>query len=1050
MNLKNFKWPYIALIIAMAAVLSYAGKTRLAIDMDITRSLPIQDRVIADARYVMTHHPIKDRIAIDLSCSDAGVDTLVAGAIVVENRLAKSGLFRTVGLDEYQNVFPALIMHIMENLPVLFTGKQLESQVAPLLEPGRVREIMANNYSQIANLEGIGQAGMISADPLGLKNLVLMRMSHLAPSKNVRIVNGHLVSSDGRHVLITAEPKGSATDTGIARKIDEVIRAGSADLLREYGPRGISFKLTPVGAYRAAIDNEDTAKKDSRTAVIVATIGIVILLLVGFPRPYIGILALAPAVLGTIAATFVYSLFSREISILAIGFGGTIISFTVDYGIAYLLFLDRPHETRGMEATKEVWGLGLLSMLTTAASFAFLFLSGFPTLAQIGFFACMGVVFTYIFVHTLFPVVFPVMPPSRRKGLVPLQKWTDRMMGSASLGSVYAAAAIFLFMLCFARLDFRVDLASMNTVSTATLRAEDLVTKTWGNVLSNLYLMDEGGSVEELQRKGDAAAGLLEKEIASGTLSGAFIPSMIFPGSGRMKENLASWNAFWTPARVAALKKSIRDASLEVGFSPGAFDGFYRTLARRDFKPSAIPDEFHGMLGIQRINGGKSWAQFSVLKPGPSYRAGSFFPRITGTDRSRLFDPVYFADRLGSIMLDSFIRMAVIVGVVTFIVAILYLMDLRLTLVSLAPTVFSLVCTFGTLRLIGQKPGIPAIIVTVIVIGMGTDYALYLVRAYQRYMDRRHPSVSLIRLTVFLSAVSTMIGFGVLGLADHSLLRNAGLTLLFGIGYSFLGTVMIVPPLLARLFVPAAVSAGVGADVKAGHLARVERRYRRMEPYPRLMARYRLMTDPLYRQLGSIAGSPATIVDVAAGYGITAAWMLERNRDARVYGLEPDEKRRRVASRAIAPGGTVTPGAEGDMPDFPGKADLVLIIDLAHRLDDAGLARLLEKARKGISADGTLVVRAPLAGRRRSMLHGVAGGLARLAGGRAYDRSEEAITGMLERAGFNVSVAGTPKGDGGKKLFVGKPKALRRDRGTPAAEPVGRADRKKRLTKNQH
>jgi hypothetical protein len=43
-------------------------------------------------------------------------------------------------------------------------------------------------------------------------------------------------------------------------------------------------------------------------------------------------LALLPAVLGAIAASFVYSLFTDKISILAIGFGATIISFTVDYG----------------------------------------------------------------------------------------------------------------------------------------------------------------------------------------------------------------------------------------------------------------------------------------------------------------------------------------------------------------------------------------------------------------------------------------------------------------------------------------------------------------------------------------------------------------------------------------------------------------------------------------------------------------------------------------------------------------------------------------------
>ena len=101
-------------------------------------------------------------------------------------------------------------------------------------------------------------------------------------------------------------------------------------------------------------------------------------------------------------------------------------------------------------------------------------------------------------------------------------------------------------------------------------------------------------------------------------------------------------------------------------------------------------------------------------------------------------------------ILNGFIRVTVIVGVLTFLVTFFYLFHWRLTFVTLLPTIFSLVCTFGTLRLLGQPLGIPVIMVAVVVIGMGTDYALYLVRAHQRYLDEHHPSVSLIRLSVLI------------------------------------------------------------------------------------------------------------------------------------------------------------------------------------------------------------------------------------------------------------------------------------------------------------
>ncbi len=1024
--LKHIRLPYAMLIIIAAVAMSYLGTTRLAVDMDITKSLPVNDRVIADAEYVMTHHPVKDRIVIDLGSVRADTDSLIAGASLIEGRFAKSGLFRSVGLDEYQTIFPELISYVMGNLPVLFTAEELDHKVKPLLAPDRVRETLADNYSQLLNLEGIGQGNMMAADPLGLKNLVLARMAHLAPSRNVQIVQGRLLSADGRHLLITAEPRGSATDTAVARKIDSLIRSCAADLEKTYKPRGIDFTVTPVGAFRAALDNEDTARKDTEKAILFATIGIIILLLVGFPRPFIGVLALAPAVLGTIAAAFVFSLFSREISILAIGFGGTIISFTVDYGIAYLLFLDRPYETRGMEATREVWGIGLLSMLTTAISFAFLFVSGFSALTQIGFFTSLGVVFTYVFVHTLFPVVFPVMPPARRKGLVPLQKFADLLMGSGSLVKVYGAAAFCAFMLIFARPDFRVDLASMNTVSRSTLQDEALVIKTWGNVLSNLYLMTEGKSIDELQRMGDRAAAELDRDVSSGVLSAAFVPSMIFPGKDRMKENLSAWRAFWTPARVASLKRTVRDASGKTGFAPDAFNAFFKTVGRGNFEPRPIPKKFLSVLGIHTMKEGDGWAQFSVLKPGPSYSAERFYERISAGGNSRLFDPTFFADRLGDIILSSFIKMALIVGAITAAVALLYLLDLRLTAVSLAPTLFSLICTLGTMKLLGQQPGIPTIIVTVIVIGMGTDYALYLVRAHQRYMDETHPSVGLIRLTVTLSAASTMIGFGVLSTAEHALLRNAGLTLLLGIGYSFAGTVLIVPPLLKRILVPAEFPNEPIEAASKEHEARVRYRYRGMEPYPRLFARYKMRFDPMFGELHRMMKSPETIVDIGTGYGIPAVWLLELFPGARLYGIEPDAMRARAASWAIGSRGSVTIGGAPDLPDFPGKADTVTSIDMVHYLDDSDLGLLLDRLRARMSTKGTLIVRGTVPSQRRTALRMIEMLWIRIKGLPIYYRSEGDIVRIMEDHGFAVTVSESSFKSREEKWFVGTLKRARK------------------------
>ena len=129
-----------------------------------------------------------------------------------------------------------------------------------------------------------------------------------------------------------------------------------------------------------------------------------------------------------------------------------------------------------------------------------------------------------------------------------------------------------------------------------------------------------------------------------------------------------------------------------------------------------------------------------------------------------------------------------------------FYLNLQLTLLTLLPAVFAYICTLGTLRLLHHPLDIPSLMLSVVILGMGIDYAIFCVRAHQRYREVSHPSYVLVRVAVFMSGTSTLIGFGVLCFAEHSVLKSVGITSLLGIGYSLLGTFLLLPPLLDRYF----------------------------------------------------------------------------------------------------------------------------------------------------------------------------------------------------------------------------------------------------------
>lgn len=999
------RWPcnvrlLLLVFLAMAGLLA-AGFARLHIDYDIVRSLPVDDPVLADALAIFRNHPMHDRVAIDLKVRGADRDHLAAVGDFVEQRLRASGLFREVGLGELGELLPELSRNLVKRLPLLFTAGELRKKVLPLLAPERIEQRVKKLHDALAGLGGIGQASFIAADPLGLKNLVMARMALLAPTREGRIYRGHLISADGTHLLVSALPVKASTDTAFARRLETFFQHLERQLQAKYGRHGTPVIMTPVGAYRAALDNERIIRRDVRFATLLSIVGIALLLLLAFPRPWIGLLSLVPAFAGMAAAFFAYSFIHRSISIMVLGFGGAVISITVDHGIAYLLFLDRPHETRGKEASREVWAVGLMAVLTTVGAFAALCFSGFPILAQLGLFTALGVFFSFLFVHTIFPLIFPVMPAGSARTL-PLQKIAD-FCARAGWPGLLAAGALAFFLLFHANPGYDVRLSAMNTTSQKTEAADQAFTKVWGDLSHRVYLMAGARSVGGLQKTGDRLLPMLDADVRSGVLKSFFAPALVYPGPQGSARNWAAWRAFWR-SRAAACRKNLRRAARTAGFTVDAFAPFLALLSPTAAPPApaAIPARYFEFLGISPKAGHSGLLQFLTLVPGPAYRPLAFRHRYGSL--GRLFDPGYFSKRLGRLLFRTFTKMLLIVGISALVMISLLFMSWTLTLLTLLPLLFAYICTLGTMQLIGHPLDIPGLMLSIVILGMGIDYSIFFVRAYQRYREPSHPSLGLVRLSAFMAAATTLIGFGCLCTADHSLLRSAGLTSFLGIAYSVLGAFLILPPLLQRLY---RQPQGAAVGGMGGMRQRVRAHYRFLDAYPRLFAFFKLRLDPLFADLEDIVKEcprVARIIDIGSGYGVPAVWLLEYFPGARLAGIEPDPERVRIANLALGERGLIHRDWAPSVPPCEAPAELAVALDMLHYLDDEAIALLFSIIRRCLASGGLLVIRVAIPpADRPSWLWRLESLRWRATGTRVWHRSSRQVAELLRGAGFTVT-----------------------------------------------
>ncbi len=1022
MSLRKYqiRWSIVFIVTLIVAALFFWESKYLKIETDILESMPHNDPVLADARQVIKHLPIQDKVFIDLEQTIPDRDRLVNQAAALSDKLGKSGLFTKVGVGDDAKNFPELMAHVNDNLPALLSASELEQKIQPLLTPDKIREAMAQNRQALEQLEGIGRSEMIAKDPLGFAGVILRQMSALLPASKVQFYQGQLISEDGKHALIIARIKGSGTDSSNAAKIEKLLDDCRKVLVVEAGS-GNPYNLSSVGAYRAALDNETIARRDTRLAIILTTLGIALLLIFAFPRPLIGLLALLPSTVGAIAALFVCSFLFTSMSMLAVGFGGAIMAFTVDLGITYLLFLDQPHTTYGKQVAREVWSAELLAVLTTLGAFLLLLISDFKILAEIGVFSALGVTFAFLFVHVVFPKIFPAMPPATRRSS-PLLFNAVKKIAAPANWKLITAIVFGLIMLFFAKPVFNVDLNAMNSMSKETINADQKMRSVWGSLSGKCYALLEAPDIAQLQKKNEQLMTLLANDVRQEKLAPVFLPSVLFPSQETARSNYAAWRSFWSEERIAALKRDVSAAGRENGFAQNAFEPFWKIIHQENPGTFEIPEKYFEMLGI--VKSPEGYTQLSLLAGGKNYNAENFFERISRSGLAKIFDGDLFNKRLGDFLKNLFLETALIISVGLVLVIFLFFLDWQLSLVALAPVAFALCATLGTLKIIGHPLDIPGIMLWIVIMGMGIDYSIYYVCTYQRYPDDNSPSMQTIKLAMFLAAFTTLIGFGVLALARHALLRSIGIVSLLGIGYSLIGAFFILPVLMKKIFSSVQYPAGAFTVGSKEHLRRTVLRYRHLPGYPRVFARMKMMMDPMFKELDQYVQNPRRIMDIGCGYGVPATWLLEIYPQAEVYGLEPDEERVLIASRVIGNRGRADVGRAPDLPEVDGEVNYVLMLDMLHLISDQDVQIAFQRIHAKLSEDGTLLVRATIPSNKRNpWKRWIETVRLRMTHMPNRFRGEKEIVDFMEKAGFAVSVSASDTEGIEEKWFAGKKSA---------------------------
>jgi uncharacterized protein len=776
-------------IVALACI---AISSHISFEEDILATLPQRDRIVDEYKYTIRKFHQIDRVFIDVGINRDDVATLGRAADEFYDRLATNAAF---GHITYQIEFGSqrkITDFLTGALPNLFTETDA-GLLGPKLETNAVRSYLTEKRRQLSGPEGMALKDVVAADPIGMSALVIAKVVPLQTGfGDAHVEDGRLTSSDGRHVLLMAEPKFGSSDSKKSAALVAQMLQAAQEVETDFP--GIHVAIT--GGQRMAQDNARLLRSDGTRCMVLALSAMFILCFTAYRRRWLAVVTFLPSLFGTLIAGTVLVLWTEHVSAIAIGFASMAIGITVDYGIYVVYHLDNAASDR-QSAGKIVGRLVLptaIGALTIIAAFTVLATSPMEGYQQLGLFGAVGVLMAATF--ALF--VLPLLVPLPKQHAVPKQlrftnwmesfhAWQRRKRPLLLLG-VAALTVVAIFGV--RQLRFEGDISKLNGISPATRADDALITKTWGDALGMTLVVARGTNVDAALAQNDRAAALLAEQT---NVTGIFSLASVCPSLATQAENIKRWQDFWTPARKADLQQTLRQVGGELGFRPEAFAAFWKTV---DENPAPITlDMFRGTPLEEALNervatGTNDTAVSTLIKLADRSQAGKLRDALPGFI---LIDQRNFAEHIAALAKSGMGHFALWTLIAVGTIVYLTLSSIELIIATLLPIGFGLLWTLGLMGLLGLPINVMNSVFVIFVIGMGEDYSVFLATSKMDEWRGHPPRIHATSASVLISAATTIFGFAVLIFARHPVLFSMGTTVLLGMISAFIATLVITP-----------------------------------------------------------------------------------------------------------------------------------------------------------------------------------------------------------------------------------------------------------------
>lgn len=642
------------------------------------------------------------------------------------------------------------------------------------IDQGELAGLRDTALRELYSPAGLARLTALADDPLGLADRALRAGSGAPGRAGLEAGVLSLHEGDRVQVLVLAQTRDNPFSASAADGLAEAFAKARA------AAQAQGATVLGSGVALHALAASSRARQEAGLLGGASTLACAALLFAVFGALRPALLALLSMGYGMLLALVLSQALFGRLHLLTVVFGTSLIGVSLDYAIHFLADqFRRPQDWQPPQALGHIGTAVVMGLATTALGYAAFATAPLPVLRQMAVFSALGLLGAAWTVWMALPALARPAPlPQHDRWLRLAAALAPRRLPVWLWLLLAAATALGL-----SRVQFSDQLRGLQASPAQLVAEETALRAALGAGFDSRFFMVLAASDEALLQAEEALTARLATLKAAGALGGYRAISRALPSAARQAADRQ---------RVAALYRDGGTAAAlltELGFPPAVLTAQRAALqAGASLSPAALASPRLAPLAplwLGEVAPGRhaSLVTLEGVNDLPAVAAAA-----DGLAGVHWRDPVQEVSNSLQAQREAAIsRMAMVYLAMALLLAWRY--GPGPGLLTLAAPLGGSALTLAVLAAAGLPLTLFTVLTLLLVLGFGVDYAIFL-----REGARQSESAPLSsRLAVWLAAATALLSFGSLSFSATPFLRDIGLTLCLGVGFSLLFSLTLAP-----------------------------------------------------------------------------------------------------------------------------------------------------------------------------------------------------------------------------------------------------------------